>query len=279
MAIVNLTPDSFSGDGLYHKGQERNNLDGIILKIASLQSAGATIIDIGGESTKPEAKPVQESEEIKRTIAVIEAIHKKFPNLTISIDTYKTNVASEAIKAGASMINDIWAGLKQPSILTLAAKHNVDICIMHNKTTQKTDTTSKSAISYSAAKYDDFLCEVISDITELANNALRAGIKPEKIIVDPGIGFGKTCEQNLILINNFDKIKQLGYRTLLGASRKSFMGRLLDLDADSRLLPTLATTAVAITKGADIIRVHDVEQNAIIAKMTDLILNSKYKNQ
>ena len=267
MGILNATPDSFSGDGL----------DGNIKK--ALQQAqyfiehGADILDIGGESTRPGAEFVASQDEIDRVIPIILAIKAKFPDITISIDTYKSTVAESALDAGADIINDVWGGKMDPFILDLSAKQNVPICLMHNRSEPKnTEMNIRLGGSYNAPNYVNFMEEILEELHELARNAINAGVKSENIILDPGVGFGKTVEQNLALVNRLGDIKDLGFPVLLGTSRKSFIGHTLNTTAEDRLEGTLATTALGIAGGADIVRVHDVKQNALVAKMTDAMI-------
>lgn len=253
MGILNLTPDSFSDGGKFNCSQ--NAIEHAEVMI----SEGVDIIDIGGESTRPNHEPVDEKEEIKRVIPIIKAIREKF-NIPISIDTYKGKVAEEAIKAGANLINDVWGFKKDKYIAEVAAKYNVPCCLMHNR-----DNTN----------YGDIIEDMIDDFKQSIDIALSAGVKKENIILDPGIGFAKSYEQNLYVMNNLEKFNCLGYPLLLGTSRKSLIGNTLNLPVDERVEGTVATTVIGIMKGYDFVRVHDVRENKRAAMMTDAIVRNR----
>jgi dihydropteroate synthase len=220
---------------------------------------GADIIDIGGESTRPNHKEVSTEEEISRVIPVITELVKVLSK-PVSIDTSKAEVAKEAVKAGASMINDVWGFKKDPYIASVAAEAGVVCCLMHNR-----DNTN----------YKNLIEDIKTELNESVNIALKAGVKKENIILDPGIGFGKTLEQNLEVMSNLSEIKELGFPVLLGTSRKSMIGLSLDLPVKERLEGTIATNVIGIQSGCSIIRVHDVKENLRAARMTDIILNYK----
>ena len=249
MGILNVTPDSFSDGGKF------NEIDDALIQVRKLVAEGADIIDIGGESTRPGAKIVSIEEEISRVVPVIEAIRKEM-DVVISIDTYNSATAEAAIKAGADIINDVWGFKKDQAMAKVAAKYNVPCILMHNRI---------------AKPYEDFT----SDLTESINIALEAGVKKENIILDPGIGFAKTYEENLMVMNNLKWIKDMGYPVLLATSRKSMIGLALDLPVDERLEGTLATTVIGIMAGCEIIRVHDVLENKRVCMMTNTILKAK----
>ncbi|MDI3310113.1 MAG: dihydropteroate synthase [Thermoanaerobacterium sp.] len=249
MGILNMTPDSFSDGGKYNtleKGMER------ALKMIE---DGADIIDVGGESSRPGYTPVTAEEELLR----IDDIVKKLCEVDtiISIDTTKSKVAYECLKNGAHIINDIWGLQKDPDMAKVVADYEAGVVIMHNK---------------EVAEYDDLLKDVISFFEKSIDIALKAGIKRESIMIDPGIGFGKTLEHNLTLMKRLDELKVLGFPILLGTSRKSMIGRVLNLDVNERMEGTAATVAVGIVKGADIVRVHDVKEMWRVAKMTDAMV-------
>lgn len=253
MGILNVTPDSFSDGGKF------NEIEAAVSQAKKLVEDGADIIDVGGESTRPGAEYVTEEEEIKRVVPIIKAIKKEL-DVTISIDTYKSKTAEEAIKAGADIINDIWGAKYDKNIAKVAAEYNVPIILMHNR---------------EAKHYENLMEDVINDLQESIDIALEAGVKKENIILDPGIGFAKTYEENLVVMNNCEVIKGMGYPVLLGTSRKSMIGLTLNLPVNERVEGTLATTVMGIMKGMEFIRVHDVLENKRVAVMTDTILKAK----
>lgn len=273
MGILNLTPDSFSGDGLLNEG---DTTAAALKQAMQFMAAGADILDIGGESTRPGAQSVSADEEKSRVIPVIQALAHADLNAVLSIDTYKADVAEEAIKAGATWVNDVWGLRADPQLAEVAARHRAPIILMHNRSKPgNAELQAKLGGRYVRMEYDDLIADVSRDLLESAEIALRAGVAREDIILDPGIGFGKTVEQNLSLLNRLDAIKALGYPVLLGPSRKSFIGYTLDLPPDQRLEGTLAACAVGIQRGADILRVHDVEPVVRLTRMTEAILNAK----
>ncbi|MCC8169542.1 MAG: dihydropteroate synthase [Oscillospiraceae bacterium] len=253
MGILNVTPDSFSDGGLY------NNLESAVRRARKLIKDGADIIDVGGESMRPDYTMITEEQEISRIIPVIERIKRIF-DIPVSVDTYKSGVAAATIDAGVDMVNDIW-GLKYDDgeMSRLIAQTGVACCLMHNRR---------------EAVYDSFIDDVMGDLKESAAIAERAGIKRDKIIIDPGIGFAKSYEQNLQLTNRLERLTELGYPVLLGTSRKSMIGLTLDLPADERVEGTLATTVMAVMKGCRFVRVHDVLENKRAIIMTEAILKS-----
>ncbi|WBW95997.1 dihydropteroate synthase [Oceanirhabdus sp. W0125-5] len=253
MGILNVTPDSFSDGGKF------NNIEAAVNHAKEMIEEGAHIIDIGGESTRPGSAKVQEQEEIERVIPIIEALAKEI-DVPISIDTYKGKVAELAIQAGASLINDVWGFKKDPYIAEVAAKYQVPCCLMHNRNN---------------TEYNNLVEDVIKELNECIDIALEAGVKKENIILDPGIGFGKTVEQNLIVMKNLKRIREIGYPVLLGTSRKSMIGKTLDLPVEQRVEGTIATTVMGIMSGCEFIRVHDIKENLRAARMTDAILNSE----
>ncbi len=254
MGICNLSPDSFSGDGI--GGDIERTLDQAQRMIA----AGADIIDVGGESTRPGTEPTSQEDFDKELRLVIPAIERLAAGIKvpISVDTYKSGVASRAVKAGAAMINDIWGLKRDPAIAKVAAAMGVPIILMANER----DAPPKAGI----------VAKVLADLDWGIKTAEEAGIAPENIIVDPGIGFGKTLEQNLELINRLAELKCFGKPILLGTSRKSMIGLVLDLPVDKRLEGNLAVTAIGIANGADIVRVHDVWETALVCRMSDAII-------
>ncbi len=261
MGILNVTPDSFSDGGKHF------DKDSAIRHAIQMAEDGADIIDIGGESTRPGSDAVDAEEEIKRTMPVIEALAKKI-SLPISIDTYKSEVSRKALEAGASIVNDI-SGLRfDPRMPDVIAKYKAPVVIMHIKGAPKNMQQNP--------EYEALIPEIMDYLRESIAIAVRAGIHEDKIIIDPGIGFGKTLEHNLEIINNLHEFKLLGKPVLIGPSRKSFIGKIFDnAPTDERLEGTAAAVAISILKGADIIRVHDVKYMARVAKISDAILKEK----
>ncbi|MBI5360821.1 MAG: dihydropteroate synthase [Planctomycetes bacterium] len=260
MGIVNITPDSFSDGNRFF-----DNKIAIKHALEMIQN-GADIIDIGGESSRPGAKPVSVDEELKRTIPVISAIAGK---TIISIDTVKAKVAEEALKAGANIINDISALNADPEMAGVAAKYKCPVILMHMLGSPQTMQANPA--------YKNLYREIISYLKQSIKKAVRAGVQRKNIIVDPGIGFGKTVEHNLQLIAEMRKLKSLGLPILSGPSRKSFIGKILDLPADQRMEGTAAAVVCSIMNGANIIRVHDVKEMVRIARITDAIRSMKYE--
>lgn len=276
MGILNITPDSFSGDGLLSPPDSKENVrgkGGALEQARSFILSGADILDIGGESTRPGSEPVGPEAEMERVIPVVQALSQKFPDTLISIDTYKAAVAEAALKAGAHIVNDVWGLRADPALAGVAAKHNAPVILMHNRSNPASvEVRAQLGHAYIGAEYDDLLADVKRELMDSVKLAKQAGIPDEHIILDPGIGFGKTVAHNLELIRRLDEVRELGYPVLLGPSRKSFIGFTLDLPADQRVEGTAAAVCVGITRGADIIRVHDVEHMVRVAKMTDAIV-------
>lgn len=246
MGILNVTPDSFSDGGLW---TER---DAALRQAGRMAEEGAAIIDIGGESTRPGHTPVSAEDEAARVLPIVEAV-KRETGLPVSIDTYKAEVARAALEAGADMVNDIW-GLRRDGgeMAALIAGTGAACCLMHNR---------------ERAEYADFMADMLSDLRETLAIADRAGIARSSIVLDPGIGFGKTYEQNLIAMNRLDELLAFGCPVLLAASRKSVIGLTLDLPADERMEGTIATTVAGVLRGAAFVRVHDVKENLRAARM------------
>ncbi|MDD6269276.1 MAG: dihydropteroate synthase [Oscillospiraceae bacterium] len=250
MGILNVTPDSFSDGGKWNDTERAKQ------HTADMINEGAAIIDIGGESTRPGHKQISVQEEIERVVPVIEMVKKNF-DVPVSIDSYKSEVVEAALKAGADMVNDIWGLKYDRKVAELTAKYNVPCCLMHNR---------------EKAEYRDFHTDMIQDIKDSLSIAKKAGIAEDKIILDPGIGFGKTYEHNLIAINNLEWLTELGYPVLLATSRKSVIGLTLDLPADERVEGTIVTTVMGVQKKASFIRVHDIKENYRAIRMTQAIL-------
>ena len=271
MGVLNVTPDSFSGDGLLSAAE---TVERTTDQAMQFLSAGADILDIGGESTRPGSRPVSADEEIARVIPVVKAV-AALQGAVISIDSFKTEVANAALDAGAHIINDVWGLRADPAMAKTAAARGVPVILMHNRSRPNdVELDARLGGSYLGAVYDDLMVDICTEIMELVDAGRAAGIPDSQIIVDPGIGFGKTVQQNLAIINQLNLVKNLGFPVLLGASRKSFIGRLLDVPVEKRLEGTAAACVIGISRGADIIRVHDVEEMTRTAQMTDAILRA-----
>lgn len=252
MGILNVTPDSFSDGGTHNK------FDDALYATEQMINDGADIIDVGGESTRPGYTLISDEEEIGRVVPVIEAIRERFDTV-ISLDTYKAGVAEAGIRAGADLINDIWGLKYDPKMAEVIAKGDVACCLMHNRDN---------------SNYTDFLTEWYDETAECVTLAKAAGIADDKIILDPGVGFGKTYEQNLITIKYMDKLKTLGYPLLLGTSRKSVIGLTLDTPVTDRVLGTAVTTVFAVQQGYAFVRVHDIKANKQAIQMTKAIMEA-----
>ncbi|RKL65243.1 dihydropteroate synthase [Salipaludibacillus neizhouensis] len=250
MGILNTTPDSFSDGGNF------NEMDAAVIRAKEMVSQGATIIDIGGESTRPGATLVDAEEELKRVIPVIKAVREAV-NVPISIDTYKAVVAEKAIQAGANMINDVWGCKKDQRMASVAATYGVPIIVMHNR--EKAD-------------YKNLIEDMQSDLKESIEICLQAGVRREQIILDPGIGFAKTYQDNMQVMRELEVFTRMGYPVLLGTSRKSLISKTLDVPVNERMEGTGATVCLGIEKGCDIVRVHDVLEMTRMAKMMDAML-------
>lgn len=249
MGILNVTPDSFSDGGKFH------GIDAALKRAEQMKREGAAILDIGGESTRPGFTTVSAEEEMERILPVIGAIKQRL-DIPISVDTYKSAVAKAAILEGADLINDIW-GLKGDAYMaSVIAQNKVACCLMHNRTDMA---------------YGNFVNDMLADLEESVNIALQAGIAGDKIILDPGVGFAKSYEQNIEVLRHLDRVNTLGYPVLLGASRKSVIGLTLDLPSDKRLEGTLVTTVAAVQMGCSFVRVHDVKENYRAIQMAQAI--------
>ena len=250
MGILNVTPDSFSDGGRY------NRMDAALFHAEEMIKEGADLIDVGGESTRPGYTVIPDQEETERVAPVIEALTGRF-DVPVSVDTYQSRVAEAAVAAGASLINDIWGLKADPDMASVAARTGAACCLMHNR---------------KEANYQDFRKELISDLQECVELARSAGIPDDRIILDPGVGFGKTYEMNLQAIAHLEEVRAMGFPVLLGTSRKSVIGRTLDLPADQRLEGTLVTTVLGVQQGCAFIRVHDVKENKRAVQMTKAIM-------
>lgn len=259
MGILNFTPDSFSD------GSKYNTLDKALIQVERMINEGADIIDVGGESTRPGHIQISEEEEIDRVVPLIKAIKDRF-DIPVSIDTYKANVAVEAFKAGADLLNDIWGLLYEKNIIDgenklakYAKDYNVAVCLMHNDIEQMRENNMDI---------------VIDRLQKSVDEALKYGINKDKIMLDPGIGFVKSYENNLYVMKHMEKLNQLGYPILLGTSRKSMIGLATGEDVNNRVAGTVATTVLGVEKGATFVRVHDVRENVQAIKMTKAIMNA-----
>jgi dihydropteroate synthase len=281
MGILNITPDSFSGDGLLADVQAKASPQ--VLLAAAMQQArefvanGADILDIGGESTRPGAAVVSADEEAERLLPVIRAVAAEL-DVLISVDTYKASVANAALQAGAHVLNDVWGLRADPKLAEVAAKAQVPLILMHNRSSwASAEIKERLGGRYIGMAYENLLEDVRRELLESVSIAHAAGVTDDKIILDPGLGFGKTIEQSLELLNRLDEVRRLGYPLLLGPSRKSFIGYTLNLAPDERLEGTAAAVAVGIVRGADMVRVHDVKFMSRVARMTDAIVRGDHE--
>ena len=252
MGVVNVAPDSFSGDGL-------RSVDDAVAQARRFVAEGADIIDVGGESTRPDFNPISIEEELGRVLPVVERLVNEMP-APVSIDTYKSAVARDAVAAGARMINDVWGLKRDPEIAQVAADSGIPLVITQNQR---------------GASFHHFFPELVADLERSLQLALKAGVEWSNIIVDPGVGFGKTVEQNLEIVRRLSELKSLGRPILLGTSRKSFIGLVLDLPVDQRLEGTAASIAIGIANGADMVRVHDIGQMVRVVRMSDAIIRGR----
>ena len=261
MGILNATPDSFSGDGLMADAG-RDAVGRAVEQARSMAAEGADLLDVGGESTRPGHEPVTLAEELARVVPVVRGVRAALPELPISVDTTKPEVAEAALQAGADAINDISGVSPDDTLARIASARGVPIILMHNR---------------AEPVYRDLVGEVLGDLRGAVEKARRAGVRDDAILIDPGIGFGKTAAHNLELLRNLGRLRELGFPILLGTSRKSTLGRVLDLPVEERLEATLATTALGIAGGADIVRVHDVRANVRAARVSDAIVRGTWR--
>jgi len=270
MGIINATPDSFSGDGV---AVAADAVTRAVAQARRFLADGADILDVGGESTRPGSVPVPAAEELARVVPVVRALRSAEPEATISVDTYRAEVAAAALDAGADWINDVWGLRMDPDMATLAAGRGCPVVIMHNRSQPK-DVAQAQRLGgrYVGIRYEALMDDIARELTEQMAIAFAAGVRAEQIILDPGIGFGKTVEQNVELLDRLGELKALGRPLLIGPSRKAFIGYTLDLPPDDRLEGTAAAVAIGIDRGADIVRVHDVRAMARVARMTDRIV-------
>jgi len=281
MGILNITPDSFSGDGFLANtasptggkhSQTQQIVDRTRQQAREFVEQGVDILDVGGESTRPGAQPVTPEEEAARVIPVIRMLAEEF-DVLLSVDTYRASVAEAALQAGAHIVNDVWGLKVDPGLATVAARHQAPVILMHNRSSwANAEIRDRLGGRYVGVPYHELVADVKNELLESVSLAKAAGIPEEHIILDPGIGFGKTVEQNLELVDRLNEIRDLGYPVLLGPSRKSFIGFTLNLPPEQRLEGTAAATAIGIARGADIIRVHDVAFMMRVARMSDAIV-------
>lgn len=253
MGILNVTPDSFSDGGKWA------GLDAALAHTERMIEEGADLVDVGGESTRPGYTLIPDAEEIDRVVPVIEAIKARF-DIPVSLDTYKSAVAEAGARAGADLLNDIWGFRRDGNMAKIAARYGLPVCLMHNR---------------DEAVYTDFLADVLADLAECVRIAIGGGVEKSHIILDPGVGFGKTLEQNLAITNRVETLFRLGCPVLLGTSRKSMIGKTLNLPVTERVEGTIATTVLAVTKGIQFVRVHDVAANVRAIRMTEAVLAAK----
>lgn len=272
MGILNVTPDSFSGDGLLSAGRGADGLEAVVAAGQAQVAAGADILDVGGESTRPGAEPVSLEEELRRVVPAVEALARAV-TAPISVDTYRAEVARQALAAGATMINDVWGLRMDPDLGRVVAEHGAALVVMHNRSRPK-DAAQEARLGgrYIGVEYADLIQDVRRELQESIDLALAAGVPPQKLLIDPGIGFGKTVAQNLELLRRLNELSTLGYPMLVGPSRKSFIGYTLDLPPDERVEGTAAAVALAIERGADVVRVHDVAAMVRVARVADAIV-------
>ena len=250
MGIINVTPDSFSGDGV------SGDASAAVEQAIRFQEEGADLIDVGAESTRPGHQPVSEAEELARLIPALDAISASV-SIPVSVDTWKSGVAMAALDHGASIINDVWGLRADPLMAEVAAGHGTGLIIMHNQ---------------SGHRYNDLMPDIAASLLQSVDMALSAGVPRENIVIDPGFGFGKTADHNLELLKSLRQLKELGLPLLVGTSRKSTIGRILGLPPEQRVAGTAATVAIAIAGGADIVRVHDVREMVRVCRMTDAVV-------
>jgi dihydropteroate synthase len=260
MGILNVTPDSFSGDGLL-AAAATDPVEVALAVARRMVDEGADLLDVGGESTRPGHEVIDERTEVDRVVPVVAAIRRALPDVPISVDTTKAAVAAAALDAGANLVNDIQGVDPDDALLRLAADRAAPIVLMHNR---------------AEPRYTNLVAEVIADLQAAIDRAVAAGVAWDAIVIDPGIGFGKTAEHNLVLLRELAALRVLGRPILLGTSRKSTLGKVLDLPPDQRVEATLATTALGIASGVDIVRVHDVRPNVRAARMTDAIVRGSW---
>jgi dihydropteroate synthase len=259
MGILNVTPDSFSGDGLLARSSDDGRGAGVAAAVAqarAMAESGADLLDVGGESTRPGHEAVDAAQEAERVVPVIRAVRDALPDMPLTVDTTKPAVAAAALDAGADAINDVWGVAPDDALSRVAAERGVPIVLMHNR---------------AEPRYANLLAEILADLQRAIERTLATGVPWPNVLVDPGFGFGKTPEHNLALLRELGSLRVLGRPIVLGTSRKSTLGKVLDLPAEERVEATLATTALGIAAGVDIVRVHDVRENVRAARMADAV--------
>ncbi len=259
MGIINMTPDSFAGDGM------GTDLEAALRRAQEMVAAGADLLDVGGESTRPGAEPVPAGEEMRRVLPAIECLARNL-DCPISVDTYKAEVAEAAVRAGAKMINDVWGLRMDPRIAEVAARTGAYLVITHNSRPAPT-----AAWDYAPVE-GGLMDRIVGGLRQAINLAVKAGVPPERIIVDPGLGFGKSWQENLLILRDLGRLRVLGRPVLIGPSRKSFIGRVLGVEVQERLEGTAAAVAIGIANGADLVRVHDVGPMVRVARMADAVV-------
>jgi dihydropteroate synthase len=261
MGILNVTPDSFSGDGLLATaGTSAGAVAAAVAQATAMADDGADVLDIGGESTRPGHAPVDADEELRRVVPVVHAVREALSSMPLTIDTTKPAVAEAALDAGADAINDVWGVAEDDALIRVAAERGVPILLMHNR---------------AEPRYDDLMTEIVEDLRRAIERALAAGVPSADILIDPGFGFGKTADQNLALLRDLGSLRGLRRPIVLGASRKSTLGKVLDLPPEERVEATLATTVLGIAAGIDMVRVHDVKANLRAARMADAVVRGR----
>jgi len=259
MGILNVTPDSFSGDGLLAAGDDP--VPAAVARARAMVAEGADLLDVGGESSRPGHASVSVADEIARVVPVVRALRTVLPDVPLSVDTTKPAVADAAIEAGAHLLNDVWGVAPDGGLARVAADHGVPLVVMHNR---------------AEARYLNLVPEILADLQRALERALAAGVAWERLVVDPGFGFGKAPHHNLELLRNLGSLRLLGRPILLGTSRKSTLGKVLDLPAAERVEATLATTVLGVVAGVDMVRVHDVRANVRAARMADAVLRGPW---
>ena len=271
MGIINLTPDSFSGDGLLNQAEVEDAALGQAFRFVQ---EGADVLDLGAESTRPGARKLDASEELERILPALTLIRKKLPDILISVDTYKSEIARACLGRGADIINDVWGFQYDPGMAAVVAKFDATAVLMHNRELGARAVNSDLGGRYEDVDYQDIVSEVSSWLAASVEIARAAGVNDDKIILDPGIGFGKTIDQNLYLLKHLDALTALDFPILLGVSRKGFIGHTLNLPQGERLEGSLAANAWGMMMGASILRVHDVKETVRLARMLDAIRNA-----
>ena len=272
MGIINLTPDSFSGDGLLNQAEVE---DAALEQAFRFVKDGADVLDLGAESTRPGARKLDANEELERILPALSLIRKELPDTLISVDTYKSEIARACLGRGADIINDVWGFQYDPGMAAVVAEFDATAVLMHNRESGARAVSSDLGGRYEDVDYEDIVSEVRDWLVKSVEIARIAGVSDDKIILDPGIGFGKTIDQNLYLLKHLDALTALDFPILLGVSRKGFIGHTLNLSLGERLEGSLAANAWGIMMGASILRVHDVKETVRLARMLDAIRNAR----